>query len=117
MLAEAHAQNVVHRDIKPENIYLQRRQGTEQVKVLDFGIAKLVGEHATRENLTAEGLGSCPQFSVATYAPTIRENLNLADDRLIVAALSLGYPDNDAKVNTFIPQREGLEAYTTFRGF
>ncbi|MEM9594645.1 MAG: protein kinase [Acidobacteriota bacterium] len=55
VLAEAHAQDVIHRDIKPENIYLQRRQGAEQIKVLDFGIAKLVGEHATRENLTAEG--------------------------------------------------------------
>jgi putative nucleotidyltransferase with HDIG domain len=42
-LAAAHDRHVVHRDIKPENIFLADRtdQG-EAVKVLDFGIAKLI---------------------------------------------------------------------------
>ncbi|MEM7582418.1 MAG: protein kinase [Acidobacteriota bacterium] len=55
VLAEVHAQDLVHRDIKPENIFLHRSNRGEVVKVLDFGIAKLVGEAAIRENLTAEG--------------------------------------------------------------
>ena len=38
-LREAHARGVVHRDIKPSNIFLRRR-GLDQVKVLDFGIAR-----------------------------------------------------------------------------
>lgn len=43
-LEVAHAQRVIHRDIKPANIMLHRTAtGERVVKVLDFGVAKLVG--------------------------------------------------------------------------
>ena len=44
-LEEAHSKHVVHRDLKPANVMLvSRTDGREQLKVLDFGIGKVVGE-------------------------------------------------------------------------
>jgi len=42
-LSMAHARRIIHRDLKPDNLFLVRdAQGANQVKVLDFGIAKLM---------------------------------------------------------------------------
>jgi serine/threonine-protein kinase len=62
-LAEAHKHGIVHRDLKPENLFLATRpDGTELVKVLDFGISKQVGTRASmRLTGPAAALGS-PQY-------------------------------------------------------
>jgi len=60
-LSKAHAELVVHRDLKPANIFLVREDDREIVKVLDFGIAKIV-QTASGITLQEPGLVGTPQY-------------------------------------------------------
>ncbi len=60
-LSRAHAAGLVHRDLKPENIFLAkpRRDGVPfTLKVLDFGIAKLVQETIGKSTSGTQSIGS-----------------------------------------------------------
>jgi serine/threonine-protein kinase len=50
----AHAQRIIHRDLKPANVMVDRRDGRDHVKVLDFGIATLT-EGDVEARLTQQG--------------------------------------------------------------
>ncbi|HEX7508079.1 MAG TPA: serine/threonine-protein kinase [Polyangia bacterium] len=62
-LEAAHREGIIHRDLKPENLWIARpKHGEPFMKVLDFGIAKLVAEQDT-VNVTKTGtIMGTPQF-------------------------------------------------------
>lgn len=56
-LGEAHDLDVVHRDLKPENIFIERtRTGRDLVKVVDFGLAKILSAPQETRSITSPGL-------------------------------------------------------------
>jgi serine/threonine-protein kinase len=62
-LQAAHDRDIVHRDLKPDNIMLTRRGGRDQVKVVDFGIAKAVGAEHPGQQVTKTGfVVGTPEF-------------------------------------------------------
>jgi len=55
-LGAAHAAGVIHRDLKPDNIFLIEHQGEANfVKVLDFGLAKMINDPKAKK-LTRTGI-------------------------------------------------------------
>src|SRR5204862_446436 len=56
-LQAAHDLDIVHRDLQPDNIMVTRgRDGTDGVKVVDFGLAKAVGGEGGGQKVTRTGL-------------------------------------------------------------
>jgi hypothetical protein len=57
-LDKTHARSIVHRDLKPANLFLAPREdGSSRVKILDFGIAKIVSE-ASSNGITQRNAGT-----------------------------------------------------------
>ena len=61
-LTKAHEAGLVHRDIKPENIFMTYPDGEMVYKVLDFGVAKLVGAGKSPGVTSAGALVGTPYY-------------------------------------------------------
>ena len=63
-LREAHRRGIVHRDLKPDNILVRcSSTGEDQVKILDFGIAKILDDtRKTGNTLTRGGIVGSPRY-------------------------------------------------------
>jgi eukaryotic-like serine/threonine-protein kinase len=88
-VAEAHAMGVVHRDIKPENlVVIRRRDGTSAIKLIDFGVSKLMPTEPQELGITAPSmtLGS-PRYMAPEQMSSARDVDTRADVWSIGAVL------------------------------
>jgi serine/threonine-protein kinase len=85
-LQHAHASNVIHRDLKPSNV-LVRSGDVRQVKIIDFGLARMLDGDGDR--LTADGqkIGS-PRFMAPEQAEGAPDVTGAAD---VYALAGIGY--------------------------
>ena len=88
-LEKAHAAGIVHRDLKPANVFLvERDDGTTLVKLVDFGIAKIVRDaedaRFARKGITRRGTAiGTPQY----MSPEQAQALDTVDQRTDVFSL------------------------------
>ena len=64
-LSVAHGRGIIHRDIKPDNIFVVADPsipGGERAKLLDFGIAKLIGEQGNASQTRADVVMGTPMY-------------------------------------------------------
>ena len=84
-IAEAHTHGIVHRDLKPANLFLSKRpDGTPIVKVLDFGISKVIGGAVDNLTKTTAAMGSALYMS-----PEQMQQTRAVDHRTDIYALGI----------------------------
>jgi serine/threonine-protein kinase len=83
-MSEAHAAGVIHRDLKPANLFLAREGNDTVVKVVDFGISRVLPENGVRLTQTQSAFGT-PLY----MAPESVRSAKLADERTDVWALGV----------------------------
>jgi nitroreductase len=64
--------------------------------------------------LTARGLGTCVQVSIAGYPEIVREQLDLPPELTILCGVAIGYPDPDFPANNIRVRRDDVDKHVVF---
>ncbi|KIG14494.1 Serine/threonine protein kinase PrkC, regulator of stationary phase [Enhygromyxa salina] len=95
-LEHAHHFGIVHRDLKPENVFVTTDfRGDEIVKLVDFGIAKLIDDEGAKEQLTRAGMVfGTPRYMSPEQASggKLDERTDLYAAGLILYQMLAGHP-------------------------
>jgi eukaryotic-like serine/threonine-protein kinase len=108
-LAVAHGAGVVHRDLKPANVFLVRVPGGQVfIKVLDFGISKVLKASTTQLTMARAVVGT-PEFMAPEQAAGRVDQIDHRTDQWSLACVAWqmvsGYlPFNNQDVNGLLEQ-------------
>ncbi len=87
-LAEAHAARIVHRDLKPGNLFrVRKKDGSELIKVLDFGVSKALSVDVRAEGTvtTTDAVFGSPLY----MSPEQMQSASKADERSDIWSLGV----------------------------
>ncbi|MCV7075095.1 nitroreductase [Mycobacterium szulgai] len=84
----------------------------------DFGLVDSMGVGMFLQTLvlglTARGLGTCVQVSIAGYPDIVRRQLGIAAEMTLLCGLAIGYPDPDFSGNSLRIGRESVDKHAVF---
>ncbi|MFT6396351.1 MAG: serine/threonine-protein kinase [Bradymonadia bacterium] len=109
VLSTAHEQSVVHRDVKPDNLMvIEAPNGRVSIKMLDFGIAKILDEESSAAALTQTGV----TFGTPEYMSPEQASGREVDKRsdiyslgLVIYSMLVGHPPFRGKNKLALLQR------------
>ncbi len=141
-LEKTHERGIIHRDLKPDNLFVTRRDdGAACLKILDFGIAKVINQEMTgpqattstfgtpyymaREQITGESALIGPSsdlyavahivFSMLTGAPYFQEEAQANGGNVLAVLLAVGKGASEAATTRAL--RRGVELPSSFDGW
>jgi serine/threonine-protein kinase len=97
-LAAAHSRGIVHRDLKPDNLFLVASPDGDYIKVLDFGIAKLMGDgQEVRKTATGVPMGTPVYMSPEqTAGRNVAHHTDIYAMGVLMFEMIAGYPPFDS---------------------
>lgn len=94
----------------PVVIYFFIDSSLEKGSYLDYGMFL----QSIMLSATAKGLATCPQAALAEFPNTIKKELGIEENKLLLCGIALGYEDKDALINSYKTSRIDTAEFTKF---
>ena len=98
-VAHMHKKDIIHRDLKPENLLLTSKAPDAEVKLIDFGLAKIMNESVARSFLGTRGYLAPEMLQRSAYDKAI-DVWALGIIVFILLCGCLPFDDDSTKINT-----------------